>query len=133
VFVTVDLDGSHKDPVVSFFGVKEEAAPAVVGFDMKSNKKYKFPDPKITEKGVKAFAQSLVDGKLVPEYKSAPIPDEPLDGGVAVRGGARGPLLWVAASVRPLLLWVGRRSARGPEGRQQTHSISACRNRGALR
>lgn len=41
MFVIVDLDGSNKDPVVNFFGVKEEDAPVVHGFDMAGNKKYK--------------------------------------------------------------------------------------------
>jgi hypothetical protein len=29
VFVTVNLDGQSKDPVISFFGIKEENAPMV--------------------------------------------------------------------------------------------------------
>jgi hypothetical protein len=29
VFVTVNLDGQSKDPVVNFFGIKEENAPIV--------------------------------------------------------------------------------------------------------
>jgi hypothetical protein len=44
VFVTVDLEGSAKEPVVNFFGIKEGDAPVVVGFDMGGNKKYKFAD-----------------------------------------------------------------------------------------
>jgi hypothetical protein len=39
--VTVDLDGSSKDPVVNFFGVKAEDAPIVLGFEMAKNKKYR--------------------------------------------------------------------------------------------
>ncbi|GBF98566.1 disulfide isomerase-like, partial [Raphidocelis subcapitata] len=84
VFVTVPLDGGHSEPVVSFFGVKEEATPAVVGFDMSNNKKFKMPEGKMTEKAVKAFAQEFLDGKLKPEYKSAPVPEEPTDGGVSI-------------------------------------------------
>ncbi|KAI8470781.1 MAG: protein disulfide isomerase 1 [Monoraphidium minutum] len=84
VFVTVDLDGTGKDPVVNFFGVKDADAPVIVGFDMGGNKKYKFTDKDITAKTVKAFAQGLLDGKLTPEYKSAAIPDEPTDGGVTI-------------------------------------------------
>ena len=41
VFVTVDLDGTTKDPVVNFFGIKEDAAPVLVGFDMGANKKFR--------------------------------------------------------------------------------------------
>ena len=89
MFVTVDLEGSHKDPVVSFFGAKEDEAPIIVGFDMSGNKKYKFAEKSVTEKAVKKFAADLVDGKLTPEYKSAAIPEEPLDGGVSVRGPRR--------------------------------------------
>ena len=84
VFVTVDLDGSHKDPVVSFFGIKEDAAPLVVGFHMAGNKKYKHPEGKLTEKSLRSFAKDFVAGKLTPDYKSAPLPEEPLDGGVSV-------------------------------------------------
>ncbi|KIZ05380.1 prolyl 4-hydroxylase, beta polypeptide [Monoraphidium neglectum] len=83
VFVTVDLEGSAKEPVVNFFGIKEGDAPVVVGFDMGGNKKYKFADD-ISAKHLKKFTQDLLDGKLTPEFKSAAIPDEPLDGGVTV-------------------------------------------------
>lgn len=37
-----------------------------------------------SEKTLKAFAASVVDGSAEPEYKSAPIPEEPTDGGVTV-------------------------------------------------
>lgn len=37
-----------------------------------------------SEKSLKAFAESVLDGTAEPEYKSAPIPDEPTDGGVVV-------------------------------------------------
>jgi hypothetical protein len=41
VMVTVNMDGTSKDPVVNFFGVKAEDAPVVVGFEMAKNRKYK--------------------------------------------------------------------------------------------
>lgn len=44
-----------------------------------------------SEKSIKAFAKDLIDGKLTPEYKSGPIPEEPTDGGVAVRGALQRP------------------------------------------
>lgn len=44
VFVTVDLDSPSKDPVINFFGVKEEDAPILLGFEMGANKKYRFKD-----------------------------------------------------------------------------------------
>lgn len=37
-----------------------------------------------SEKTITAFAKGLLDGSVQPEYKSAPIPDEPTDGGVTV-------------------------------------------------
>jgi hypothetical protein len=37
-----------------------------------------------SEKSITKFATGLVDGSVEPEYKSAPIPDEPTDGGVTV-------------------------------------------------
>ena len=36
------------------------------------------------EKSITKFAKGLLDGSVEPEYKSAPIPDEPTDGGVTV-------------------------------------------------
>lgn len=36
------------------------------------------------EKSIKAFAEGVSSGSLTPEYKSAPEPEEPTDGGVAV-------------------------------------------------
>jgi hypothetical protein len=40
--------------------------------------------PTLSAKHLKKFTQDLLDGKLTPEFKSAAIPDEPLDGGVTV-------------------------------------------------
>lgn len=37
-----------------------------------------------SEKSIAKFAKGLLDGSVQPEYKSAPIPDEPTDGGVTV-------------------------------------------------
>lgn len=83
VFVSVDMDGSSKDPVANFFGLKEEDAPVVVGFEMSKNKKYRLREA-ISDKVVAKFAAGVLDGSVAPEYKSAPIPDEPTDGGVAI-------------------------------------------------
>lgn len=83
VFVTVDMDGTGKDPVVNFFGVKEDDVPVLVGFEMAANKKYKLKEAP-SEKSIKAFAEDFIGGKLTPEYKSAEIPADPLDGGVYV-------------------------------------------------
>lgn len=86
-FVTVDLDSKGSSPVTGFFGVKEEDAPVIVGFEMSANKKYKMTAGDVnTEKAVKKFADDLAAGKLTPEYKSAPVPegDAALDEGVTV-------------------------------------------------
>lgn len=37
-----------------------------------------------SEKNIKAFADAVLDGSAEPEYKSAPIPEEPTDGGVTI-------------------------------------------------
>lgn len=37
-----------------------------------------------SEKSIKSFAEGVVSGSLTPEYKSAPEPEEPTDGGVSV-------------------------------------------------
>jgi protein disulfide-isomerase A1 len=83
VFVTVNADGTSKDPVMNFFGLKETDAPTLVGFEMAKNKKFRLRED-LTEKSITKFATGLVDGSVEPEYKSAPIPDEPTDGGVTV-------------------------------------------------
>jgi len=83
VFVTVDADGSSKDPVMNFFGLKEADAPVLVGFEMAKNRKYRLHED-LSEKSITKFAKGLLDGSVQPEYKSAAIPDEPTDGGVTV-------------------------------------------------
>jgi hypothetical protein len=42
------------------------------------------PPPPPSEANIKAFAADIESGKAEPEYKSAAIPEEPLDGGVTV-------------------------------------------------
>lgn len=37
-----------------------------------------------SDKSITKFAKGLLDGSVQPEFKSAPIPDEPTDGGVTV-------------------------------------------------
>jgi hypothetical protein len=37
-----------------------------------------------SEKSLEEFAAAVIDGTAEAEYKSAPIPDEPTDGGVSV-------------------------------------------------
>lgn len=34
-------DGTGKDPVMNFFGIKDEDAPVLVGFEMAKNKKFR--------------------------------------------------------------------------------------------
>ena len=55
----------------------------VFGFELSANKKYRYTG-EITEKALKAFAQSVIDETAEPDYKSAEIPAEPLDEGVTV-------------------------------------------------
>ena len=55
--------------------------PQIMGFEMSANKKYKYTGA-ITEKELGAFAKSVVDGTAEADYKSAAIPEEPLDEGV---------------------------------------------------
>jgi protein disulfide-isomerase A1 len=83
VFVTVNADGTSKDPVMNFFGLKEEDAPVLVAFEMAKNKKFRLRED-LSEKSIAKFAKGLLDGSVQPEYKSAPIPDEPTDGGVTI-------------------------------------------------
>ena len=52
-----------------------------MGFEMSANKKYKYTGA-VTEKELGAFAKSVVDGTAEADYKSAAIPEEPLDEGV---------------------------------------------------
>ena len=54
-----------------------------MGFWMEKNKKYKF-EGEYTEEGLLAFAKSVVDGTATADFKSAEIPEEPLDEGVTV-------------------------------------------------
>eukprot|EP00775_Hariotina_reticulata_P003132 gene3132-3410_t len=84
VFVTVDADGSGKDPVMNFFGLKDEDTPAVIGFHMANNKKFRLREDKLDAKTIGKFAEGVLDGTVTAEYKSAPIPDEPTEGGVTI-------------------------------------------------
>jgi len=83
VFVTVDLDGSSKDPVVNFFGLKAEDAPVVVGFEVAAGKKYKLSGA-FSEESLLKFAEGLLDGSVAPEYKSAEIPENDKDADVTI-------------------------------------------------
>jgi protein disulfide-isomerase A1 len=83
VFVTVNLDGQSKDPVVNFFGIKEENAPVLVGFEMEKNKKYTYKG-ELTVEGIEEFGQGVLDGTAHIEYKSAEIPENDLDGHVKI-------------------------------------------------
>ena len=55
--------------------------PQILGFYMEKNKKYKLKvEP--TEEALMAFAESVVEGTATAEYKSQPIPEEPIEDGV---------------------------------------------------
>ena len=57
--------------------------PQIVGFDTKKSKKFRF-EGDLTADAVAAFAASVLDGTATPVLKSAPPPESPLDGDVAV-------------------------------------------------
>ncbi len=54
-----------------------------MGFHMEKNKKYKYSG-KINEEELTAFAKSVIDDTAQADFKSAAIPEEPLDDGVSV-------------------------------------------------
>eukprot|EP00878_Enallax_costatus_P024577 GHUV01026234.1.p1 GENE.GHUV01026234.1~~GHUV01026234.1.p1 ORF type:complete len:217 (-),score=82.77 GHUV01026234.1:345-917(-) len=84
---------------------------------MAKNKKYKMKES-VDEKNIKAFAEAVLDGSAQPEYKSAPIPEEPTDGGVTVVVGKNFDEI-VKAKAKDILLevyapWCGHCKALDP-------------------
>ena len=74
---------------------------------MEKNKKYKF-DGEYTEESLLEFAKSIVDGTAASDYKSADIPEEPLDEGVTVIVGKNFDSI-VMDKTKDVLLEVGER------------------------
>ncbi|GFR44575.1 hypothetical protein Agub_g5850 [Astrephomene gubernaculifera] len=83
VFVTVNNEGEGSEPVTNFFGLKGASSPVLLGFHMEKNRKYKLSEP-LTAASVEAFAASVADGSAQPEYKSQPVPEDPVEEGVTV-------------------------------------------------
>ena len=84
VFVTSNNEGESHEPITNYFGLKGAKSPSVVGFWMEKNQKYAFPAEEVTVETLTAFAQSIIDGTAEATFKSAAIPDEPTDEGVAI-------------------------------------------------
>ncbi|MEW5297839.1 MAG: hypothetical protein WDW36_001020 [Sanguina aurantia] len=78
VFVTVNNEATEAEPVIKFFDLKEAAGAALVGFVADKNSKFRAPLP-LTVDSVTSFGQSLIDGTLVQEYKSAAVLPHPED------------------------------------------------------
>lgn len=83
VFVTANTDGESHEPITNYFGLKGEEGPVILGFHMEKNRKYRF-EGEVTTEALSAFAESLVDGTAQPQFKSAAIPEEPLEDGVSI-------------------------------------------------
>ncbi|GAX73180.1 hypothetical protein CEUSTIGMA_g633.t1 [Chlamydomonas eustigma] len=83
VFVTANNEGESHEPITNYFGLKGAASPVIMGFHMEKNKKFRYTG-ELTEAALSAFANSVLDDTAKADYKSAPIPEEPEDGGVTV-------------------------------------------------
>eukprot|EP00887_Chlorella_sp_A99_P005246 scaffold1.g5246.t1 len=84
IFVYSKLGSDDSKPIMSFFGLEEEAEkPQVVGFFTKGGKKYRF-DGDATAEPLKEFARKVVDGTAPKFFKSAAEPKEPKEKGVTV-------------------------------------------------
>ncbi|GIL79329.1 hypothetical protein Vretimale_16524 [Volvox reticuliferus] len=83
VFVVVNNEGEDADPVTNFFGLKGSASPVLLGFHAEKATKFKLQEP-FSRESVEKFAESVADGTAQPEYKSQPIPEDPLEDGVHV-------------------------------------------------
>ena len=83
VFVTANNEGDSHEPITNYFGLKGAKSPSVVGFWMEKNQKFGF-DQDLSIETLTTFAQSLLDGTAQATFKSAAIPDEPTDEGVAI-------------------------------------------------
>ncbi|KAL6785983.1 RB60 [Auxenochlorella protothecoides x Auxenochlorella symbiontica] len=90
VLVIAKLGTETAKPILDFFGLDAAASTAqVVGFDSKSNKKFKFPgEGEVTADALAAFAVALNDGSAQALLKSAPVPEEPTEDGVTVVVGS---------------------------------------------
>lgn len=83
VFVTANNEGDSHEPITNYFGLKDAKSPSVVGFHMEKNQKFAF-DKDLSVETLSTFCESLIDGTAAATFKSAAIPDEPTDDGVAI-------------------------------------------------
>lgn len=84
VMVTAKAESDNGKPIVDYFGLdKESKDTQVVGFDSGAGKKFKFEGP-VTAEALVKFAEDVIAGKAPKFFKSADVPAEPLDKGVAV-------------------------------------------------
>jgi protein disulfide-isomerase A1 len=90
VWVTAKPDVESAAVVLNYFGLdKDVKDPQVVGFFATGGKKYAFPEgDKVNAKTLEAFAEKVLDGTAPRQTKSAPVPKEPEDEGVAVVVGS---------------------------------------------
>eukprot|EP00798_Chlamydomonas_sp_ICE-L_P013196 gene13196-19030_t len=81
IFVTANNEDAEAEPITKHFGLTD--SPTVLGFIMDKNRKFKFTG-EVTEDAIKEFAKSVADGTAVADFKSAAIPEDPLEDGVSV-------------------------------------------------
>lgn len=85
VMVISKTDSEDATPILNFFGLgKENNEPQVVGFAASEGKKFIFKDAVMTGDGLAKFGEGVVDGTAPKFFKSAKVPEEPLDDGVSV-------------------------------------------------
>ena len=90
VLVIAKIDEPPTLPIINFFGLDAESNDTqVIGFLASSGKKYAMPaDEKVTAASLQKFAEAVVDGTAPKKFKSAPLPEEPLEDGVTVVTGS---------------------------------------------
>ncbi|QDZ20101.1 protein disulfide-isomerase [Chloropicon primus] len=83
VFFTVDTDDSGAGMTMDYFGVKSSKKPRIFMLNKLTGFKYEL-EGKMTSDAIKNFVDENIAGKGVPYKKSEPVPEEPMDGDVAV-------------------------------------------------
>lgn len=108
VLVIAKLGTETAKPILDFFGLDAAASTAqVVGFDSKSNKKFKFPgEGEVTADALAAFAVALNDGSAQALLKSGAFGWWRGDGGGGRKGGEMDP--WWGTGVERTAAGCGR-------------------------
>jgi protein disulfide-isomerase A1 len=84
IFVTAKTESDNAKPIIDYFGLdKSKTEPQIVGFDSGAGKKFLL-EGKATADSLTQFGKDVVAGKAKKFFKSAEVPKEPLDKGVAV-------------------------------------------------